>query len=343
MSKPKRARAITCKENIDPDDVYFREPKQKKSKASSSNRFASPLSEAEIAKYGQGPVVPNTVKSTNWAVRVFTEWCLERNKKESEKCPVNLLESKPTAQLLNKWLARFVLEARRADGSPYLSSSIYQILCGLLRHARSHWKDCPNFLDKQNTAFTELRGTCDRLARELRQEGVGAKVKHAPIITPEEEELLWESAAIRIYSPEVLVRCIFYYVGKVFCLRGGQEQRDLKPSQFIREYNPNRYTYVENGSKNHKGKFGSSSHENKVVTIYENPDITPPKCLIFLLDYYFRKFPKPPETLDFFYLRPLKPKNLMIHGSKLHPLAAIPWSRRCVRKPVLLRGRQITV
>ena len=75
-----------------------------------------------------------------------------------------------------------ILEARRADGSPYPSSSIYQILCGLLRHARSHWKDCPNFLDKQNTAFTELRGTCDRLARELRQEGVGAKVNS--IITP---------------------------------------------------------------------------------------------------------------------------------------------------------------
>ena len=141
-------------------------------------------------------------------------------------------------------------------------------------------------MDKQNSAFAELRGTCERLARELRQEGVGAKVKHAAIITPEEEEKLWESGAIGIFSPEVLVRCIFYYVGKVFCLRGGQEQRDLKPSQFTRGYNPDSYTYVENGSKNHKGHFGSSNQsENKVVTIYANPDVPPPKCLIYLLDY----------------------------------------------------------
>ena len=38
--------------------------------------------------------------------------------------------------------------------------------------------------------------------------------------------------------------------------------------------------------KNHKGKFGSSSHENKVITIYENVDVTPPKCLIYLLNFY---------------------------------------------------------
>ena len=69
------------------------------------------------------------------------------------------------------------------------------------------------------------------------------KVKHAAVITPEEEEKLWESGAIGIYSPEVIVRCIFYYIGKIFCLRGGQEQRDLKPSQFIREFNPDRYTF----------------------------------------------------------------------------------------------------
>ena len=84
----------------------------------------------------------------------------------------------------------------------------------------------------------------------------------------------------------------------MFCLRGGQEQRDLKHSQFIREYNPDRYTYIENGSKNHKGKFGSSSHENKVVTIYENPDVTPPKCLIYLLDFDFRNFAQPPQFVS---------------------------------------------
>ena len=96
--------------------------------------------------------------------------------------------------------------------------------------------------------FAELRGTCERLSRELREAGVGTNVKHASIISAEEEEKLWESGAIGIYSPKALVRCVFFYVGKAFCLRGGEEQRALKPSQFIREYIPGRYTYVENGS-----------------------------------------------------------------------------------------------
>ena len=51
-------------------------------------------------------------------------------------------------------------------------------------------------MDKQNTAFVELRGTCEHLARELRQDGVGAKVKHTPIITLEVVDQLWKSGAI---------------------------------------------------------------------------------------------------------------------------------------------------
>ena len=49
-------------------------------------------------------------------------------------------------------------------------------------------------------------------------------MKHTAVITPEEEDKLWGSGAIGIYSPEVLVCCIFYYIGKVFCLRGGRPE-----------------------------------------------------------------------------------------------------------------------
>ena len=165
-------------------------------------------------------------------------------------------------------------------------------------------------MDRQNAAFAELQGTCDRLSRELRQAGIGAAVKHAAVISATEEEQLWSSGAIGIYSPKALVRCVFYYVGKAFCIRGGQEQRDLKPSQFLREYNPDRYTYEENGSKNHTGHFSSSGNHNKDY-LYAQTDNPPPKCLVYLLDFYFSKFPKPPNTLDFFYLKPLQqaPKN----------------------------------
>ena len=103
-----------------------------------------------------------------------------------------------------------------------------------------------------------------------------------------------------------MLRAVFFYVGKAFCLRGGAEQRSLKPSQFVREYNPDRYTYTENGSKNHKGAFGTLHNSNKVVTVYATAgtdgDIL--RDVVFSLDKYLEKFPVPPSSLGFFYLQP---------------------------------------
>ena len=273
--------------SMDQDD--FQDPPAKKRKLMSlgkgkSKRFASPLKEKDMKRLSEAPIPANTAKNTQWALRAFCEWRKERNKRcLKARCPDNLLK-KPSAENLNLWLSLFVVEARRSDGARYPSTTLYQLMSGLLRYARAKSKECPNFLDKKDVCFAELHGTCESVSRELRQSGVGAQVKHAAVIEPVEEEQLWESGAIGIYSPRVLVRCVFYYVGKAFCLRGGQEQRDLKPSQFIREYEPDRYTYVENGSKNHQGGFGTKRQSNKVVTIYANPDAVP-RCVVYLLDF----------------------------------------------------------
>lgn len=101
----------------------------------------------------------------------------------AKKCPENLLEKKPSTKQLDYWLSRCALDVRCTDGTQYPSTSVYQLLCGLLRHAHSFWKKCPNFLDRQNATFAELRGTCDRLSRELPQAGVGATVKHTAVIS----------------------------------------------------------------------------------------------------------------------------------------------------------------
>lgn len=136
---------------------------------------------------------------------------------------------------------------------------------------------------------------------------MGAMLKHAPVITPEEEDKLWCSGAIEITSPKALGRCIFYYLRKAFCLRGGVEQREHKPSQFVRGVDPDRYTYIENGSKNHQGGFGTGKQSNKVVTIYATPEEAS-RCVVFLLDFYFSKFPCPCNSLEFMYLKPLPKK-----------------------------------
>ena len=49
----------------------------------------------------------------------------------------------------------------------------------------------PTFLDKDELCFRELCGTCDNVYRDLHAKGIGTEVRHAPVITPEEEEALW--------------------------------------------------------------------------------------------------------------------------------------------------------
>ena len=60
--------------------------------------------------------------------------------------------------------------------------SISNILSGLYRYSREHDPECPNFLNRRNVAFKELDGAIDVRYRELRQAGVGAVVRHAPVV-----------------------------------------------------------------------------------------------------------------------------------------------------------------
>ena len=91
---------------------------------------------------------------------------------------------------LNRWLCLYVLETQHSDGKKYPVSSLYPLLSGILRHMRSVDTDCPNFLDTNNHKFKELHAALDNLGHQLRRGGVGADVKHASVISTEEEEAL---------------------------------------------------------------------------------------------------------------------------------------------------------
>ena len=83
-------------------------------------------------------VPEKTRNQTKWAVKVWKEWATSRNKKLlSDKAPFSCEIEKLSAQLINFWLCRFVLEIRRRDGERYPPASLYQLCCGLLRHLRA--------------------------------------------------------------------------------------------------------------------------------------------------------------------------------------------------------------
>ena len=266
-------------------------------------RFNSPVSPGKMGTICKGVVPSNTKKATSWAVRVFDEWRLERNATATgEQCPLELLE-KPDAHSLNYWLSRFVVEMRRADGDPYPPTTISNVLAGIYRYCKSFVPDCPNFMDRKNHRFRDLTGALQVRYRQLRKEGVGTVVKHAAVVTAEEEDALWKSDVIGEGSPLALQRAIFFYVGKCFCLRGGEEQRNLRLSQFVRSSQPDCFTYAENGSKNNSGT--NPKQANKVVPVYAVNE-SRPRCLVYLLDKYFKMLPPKAFELDIFYLRSKK-------------------------------------
>ena len=243
-------------------------------------------------------------KTTKWALRNFEDWREVRNRQfPNDKVPMDLLTSdNPT--LLSKWLSRFVAETRNAKGDPYTPSTLNQLLASLLRHMRTANPNTPNFMDKKNTHFQGLHGTLDNVFRKLHENGIGRKVKHAEIITKDEENQLWESGELGTKTPRSLQNAVFYYNGKNFCLRGGEECRQLKVSQIRRMYKPDSYIYYEYVSKNRQGTFRQQHLSCKEVPIYACSRAGD-RCHVRLLDLYLQNLPPEAIEKDIFYVRPL--------------------------------------
>ena len=94
------------------------------------------------------------------------------------------------------------------------------------------------------------------------------------------------------------------------CLRGGEEHRNLKLSQFKK--NDIGYIYTENCSKNRPGGYKQLNTANKIVTIVRST--TSVACHCFYMDEYLKRLPQKAIENDNFYVRPL-PKFDTSEGS----------------------------
>ena len=268
------------------------------------SRFSA-LTEQELEELSKPCVPKNTESSTKWALDNFDSWKNERSRSasNSEKCPETLLEDMDPAQL-NKWLSVFIAETRKVNGEQYPPASLQLLLSGLQRHMRSvNIKKAPNIFAKKDPNFSRLHQTMDSVYRKLRAKGVGAQRHHTETFSREEENRLWESGVLGVDDPTKLLRAVFFNNGKVFCLRGGEEHRSLKLSQFKRTENG--YKYTENSSKNRSGGLAQLHLKNKSVDVYRNPEAGD-RCHCRILDVYISKLPQAAKEKDLFYMRPLE-------------------------------------
>ena len=283
------------------DDFKENAPPRKKGKG--SQRFQV-ISERKLEELTVIQHPKNTDYSTKWALRNFEEWRKHRSSLYPETpVPCNLLQS-GLPEELNTWLSYYVVETRNSKGDPYPPKTIYQLLTGLLRYMRDNNAHTPNFLDKKDTRFKRLHTVLDNHFKQLRKDGVGCEPKHSEVITKEEENLMWMTGILGTEAPRQLLRTVFYLNGKNFCLRGGQEHRDLKLSMLKRYTNPDCYQYIENASKNRQGGLAQLHLDHKCVPIYENQAV-PERCHVRILDVYIKKLPPEAKARDIFYARPL--------------------------------------
>ena len=176
----------------------------------------------------------------------------------------------------------FVAETRNNNGENYPPHSINSILSGILRHMRAENPEYPNFLSGQDPEFQQL----------------------------------WSTGVLNVETPKGLLKAVFFYNGKCFCLRGGIEHCNLGLSQLQRLLNPDRYVYKEYASKNRPSGVVQLKMDHKSVTIVANP-AAGHHFHVFLLDKYIRKLPLDAvkkEDLFTAVLLMLFPRKTMLHG-----------------------------
>lgn len=68
----------------------------------------------------------------------------------------------------------------------------------------------PRKLSERDHHFAGLHGTRDQIACEHRQIGIGAEVKHAEVMSMDEEDVLWRTGTRGTSSPPSLMNAIFF-------------------------------------------------------------------------------------------------------------------------------------
>nr|XP_019920759.2 uncharacterized protein KIAA1958 [Crassostrea gigas] len=264
---------------------------------SSDSRFGQPVSDDEIFKLIKDQENVNTKNNTKWAMNLFEKWRANRR----ENIPDFKLM---TTEQMSFWLGRFVMEARKRDGTEYPPRSIYLILCGLLRYLKDNGVYDKNFLDENNGEFTDFRKLVDARMKSLIDKGFGCSLKQADPILPKDEETLWQKHVFGKESAEQLLHTVFFYACKVFGLRGYDEHHDLQCEQFtIGEDSAGRFIqFSGRATKTYQGGLGHLNLQSKNLRHHSSPG---DRCLVDYFELYLGSL----GNTGAFYRRPLPPTD----------------------------------
>ena len=282
-------------------------------KQKTAERFAK-VSSKEMETCKKKPSCKNTDKSQLWAFCVFQSWIENQDTSESDD-DIRYNESDLFAEDSERvcsMMCKFIIEARQRNGSPYSPKTLLQLATNLQSYALKENPNSCRFMDSKNPVFKPFHNVLNNTSRKLLSEGIGATKNQARVVTPNEESMLWEKGTIGTHSPNALLNAVFFYCGMYFCLRGGEEHRELKMSQLVFKdvANPSDETqtircleYTEHGSKNRKGLVYQVHLDNKIVRHYSDSS-RGERCIVYLTELYCSRLPESAKDKDLFYCKP---------------------------------------
>ena len=188
-----------------------------------ANRFANPISEVEIQAKIDDAVPKSTKYKEKWAVNLFENWRQQRNEKVSNTggiTDVNILHNSlevMSDEELNRSLALFVCEVRKANGSKYPPNTLHGMVASIQHYLKRKKRIVRLFNDDK---FCFLRDALDAMMKESASDGLGLTKKQGEVITLDEEEQLWSKGVLGDSNPQQLLDTIVYLFGIHFALKG---------------------------------------------------------------------------------------------------------------------------
>ena len=304
FNQPLPRRAAYARNQPHPSSLISNSISHNQPCTSSRARFAPPITEEDITKRRLDAVPEKTTADTKYCVSVQEDW--QKYRQEVYGSSIPSLSAITTSDLQH-WMIRFVLEARKKDGSEYPPETLHHICSGIVRHLRNNGHPTLDIYGSSN--FVDFRRTLDAEMKRLQQKGLGSKKQQAEPITEQEEELLWSKGLLGEDSPQVLLNTMVYMIGLYFALRSGKEHRELRfsPSQIeLVERDGERpyLLYTEDQSKNHPSGLKGRRIKRKSVKHHANLK-NPSRCFVHLFTLYKSRCPSNPKR-NAFYLQPLK-------------------------------------
>lgn len=239
-----------------------------------------------------------------FGVSAWKKWAKKRNaqlrRKLSTEKPFKeeILDLPPND--LNIALLLFLQEVRKPDETEYAPDTIYYFCLGIQQYLFENDRPDNIFWDppytKFNSSFNKLTGRFLKMYENCDY-----------IVTRVEEEHLWETKQLGVYSPQVLLNTIIYFNMKFFGLKTVDEHLKLSFSHVVKHWRKGGKGKKKEGPQVACLRFFQPGGKKEAVFELQESLEDPFRCPVKLYEFYVSKCPQSVKIRDdVYYLAPEK-------------------------------------